>query len=167
MFSSQSEIVQQATEFLSEIAPQDYTQICRPHLSGSAGMHMRHILDHYQAMITGATSGHIDYNVRSRYSEVERCPKVAIQKWQEIALWLQQLQEVDLERELTVSSEISLHSQRSTEVRSTLAREMLFVSSHAIHHFSLLSIIRTLQGKQCPAKFGIAPATASFSRQQA
>ena len=45
MFSSQSEIVQQATEFLSEIAPQDYTQICRPHLSGSAGMHMRHVLD--------------------------------------------------------------------------------------------------------------------------
>ena len=118
-------------------------------------------------MINGATSGHINYNVRSRYSEVERCPKVAIQKWQEIALWLQQLQEADLEQELTVSSEISLHSQRSTEVRSTLGREMLFVSSHAIHHFSLLSIIRTLQGKPCPAKFGIAPATASFSRQQA
>ena len=46
MLSSQLEIVEQAKSFLSSISQFDYTTVIKPHFAGSAGAHMRHVLDH-------------------------------------------------------------------------------------------------------------------------
>ncbi|GAB5379428.1 MAG: hypothetical protein Alis3KO_28240 [Aliiglaciecola sp.] len=167
MLDSQLEIVQQAKQFLRDIHIDEYTATVTPHFSGSAGAHMRHVLDHYLALMHGFDSGLVDYNKRNRFSEVESCPKSAMAIWDEIESWLSNICAQPMDAPLQVMSETCIFETQFAQVPSTLARELVFVSSHAIHHFSLLAVIRSLQGKTTPEYFGIAPATATFIRQQA
>jgi hypothetical protein len=167
MLDSQLEIVQQAKQFLSDISEQDYSSTVKPHLSGSAGVHMRHILDHYNALMVGHEIGLVDYNKRNRFSSVEVDPAAALEQWSLIEAWLADACALPGETIIQVLSETSIEHTEYAQVPSTLARELVFVSSHAIHHFSLLAVLRSLQGKPAADNFGIAPATATFLRQQA
>ena len=167
MLSSQLEIVEQAKAFLSSISQLDYTTPIKPHFAGSAGAHMRHVIDHYEALMNGCEMGFIDYNKRNRYAEVERDTQAALSAWCKIAEWLNAICSTDINRPLQVQSETSIEQTEYVTVNSTLARELVFVSSHAIHHFSLLAVIRSLQGEATPEFFGVAPATVTFMRQQA
>ncbi|WP_342806716.1 hypothetical protein [Alteromonas sp. M12] len=166
MLESQLEVVRQAKQFLTYTDMTEYQQILKPHLSGSAGMHMRHILDHYLALKNGLAIKSIDYDKRNRHSESERCPKAALKEWQEIETWLDSVCQKDLDVNLLVSCEVSANKVEQVQVQSTLARELVFISSHAIHHFSLLSVIQSLRGQSTPENFGVAPATVSFQREQ-
>ncbi len=167
MLSSQLEIVEQAKSFLSSISQFDYTTVIKPHFAGSAGAHMRHVLDHYEALMNGIEEGFVDYNKRNRFADVERDPEAALDAWARIANWLQSICVDDMDKLLQVQSETSVEQTQYVTVNSTLARELVFVSSHAIHHFSLLAVISSLQGKDTPEYFGVAPATVTFMRQQA
>ncbi len=167
MLDSQLEIVQQAKQFLLNISPEDYSSVMAPHLVGSAGTHMRHILDHYQALMHGYEIGLVDYNKRNRFSTVESDPSEALKQWEKVEEWLVTVCAQPGETVIDILSETSIQHTEYAQVPSTLARELVFVSSHAIHHFSLLAVLRSLQGKPAPNNFGIAPATATFLRQQA
>jgi hypothetical protein len=161
------EIVQQAKQFLLSTSEQAYQAVLKPHFSGSAGAHMRHILDHYLAVKEGLISGNINYNKRNRHSQIEQNPQIALIMWQEIEHWLVGVCQLDANLSLQVVSESSMCETQNTETQSTLARELVFVSSHAVHHFSLLAIITSLQGLETEEHFGLAPATASYLRKQA
>lgn len=167
MLSSQLEIVEQAKQFLSDVSVADYVDIVKPHMVGSAGAHIRHIVDHYLALKHGVTGGVVDYNKRNRFSAVESDPVAALEAFNDIALWLEQACSLPMNLPLQIISETSIKQTQYVQVSSTLARELVFVSSHAVHHFSLLSVVNSLKQIPSPENFGIAPATATFARQQA
>lgn len=167
MLSSQLEIVQQAQEFLTSVSLIDYTTQIKPHLAGSAGAHMRHVVDHYHALIHGLEDGVVDYNKRDRFGNIETDPKAALLAWGEIATWLEKACLLDPSTPLSVMSETSIQQTEYVTVQSNIARELVFVSSHAIHHFSLLAVIRSLQGEETPEFFGVAPATVTYLKKQA
>jgi hypothetical protein len=52
-------------------------------------------------------------------------------------------------------------------VPSTLGRELLFLSSHTVHHFALLGNYCKAAGVEMGADFGKAPATVAFERHAA
>ncbi|MEO9946661.1 MAG: hypothetical protein ABJH28_20675 [Paraglaciecola sp.] len=165
--TGQLETVQQAKSFLLSISAEGYQQVLKPHFSSSAGAHMRHILDHYLALKDGIASGVVNYNKRNRHSNVESCVTTAISKWTELEQWLTEVSELDANLPINIICETSVNETQNTQTQSTLARELVFVSSHAIHHFSLLGVINSLLGNTSSASFGIAPSTASYLRQQA
>ena len=88
-------------------------------------------------------------------------------QWQKIEQWLIEVSQYDADMPLTVMSETSMHNTQNSQTKSTLARELVFVSSHAIHHFSLLAVINSLLGSKDEINFGVAPSTAAYIRQQA
>lgn len=163
----QLETVQQAKEFLLGLTAESYQVVIKPHFVSSAGTHMRHILDHYLALKDGLNQGLVNYNKRNRYSNVELCPQTALLHWQKLEQWLTEISHLDADMPLIVMCETSVDKTQNTQTKSTLARELVFVSSHAIHHFSLLAVINSLLGNKDEANFGIAPSTASYLRQQA
>ena len=163
----QLETVQQAKDFLLSISTENYQKVIKPHFASSAGAHMRHILDHYVALKDGCTDGLVNYNKRNRHSNVESCVKTAIQKWNEVEQWLVEVSGLDADLPITIICETSVNETENTQTKSTLARELVFVSSHAIHHFSLLGVISSLLGNINDANFGVAPSTATYLRQQA
>jgi hypothetical protein len=167
MLDSQLEVVQQAKQFLSGLHIEEYTTTVKPHFSASAAVHMRHVLDHYFALMAGLDEGVVNYNIRNRFSDTENCPKLALDAWVKVEQGLLTICKRPLDLKLHVISETSVSRTHIAKVSSTLARELVFVSSHAIHHFSLIAVMRSLQGKSTADQFGIAPATATFIQKRA
>lgn len=165
MISSQLEIIEQARAFLCELSQFEYQQVIKPHFSSSAGAHMRHIVDHYQALRHGMVTGEVDYNLRNRDSDVENDPQEALAAWKDIENWLRQISVQELDKTIVVKSEVSLSAEQTLTCASSLGRELMFVASHAIHHYSLLAIVRSLQGGKSAETFGVAPATATYRRE--
>ncbi len=62
MLNSQLEILAQGHAYLEGVTKEDYSQIVTPNFISSAGSHMRHIIDHYQSLMTGFDVKSIDYD---------------------------------------------------------------------------------------------------------
>jgi uncharacterized damage-inducible protein DinB len=162
MLKSHIDVLQQAVDLLNSMNLEDFQQVMRPHLSGTIGQHLRHVVDHYLALENGFLGGLVDYNQRNREANIEVSLTAAKDTIKAVQQWLGSLTQADLNKKVMVRSEISVSETLSEDCPSTLAREIMFVSSHAIHHFSLISIIRSLQGQSAPQFFGYAPATITY-----
>jgi len=169
MLTSQLEIIKQGEDYLNTLInnnnDSDYRKVLSPLFISSAGAHMRHIIDHYLALISGLQLGKIDYDVRERNSKLEQEPQLALDKLAQISNWLNSLVGADLTRVLTLSTEISVHEKKVQSVPTSLARELVFTGSHAVHHYAMIAQIAQQQKMVLPSNFGIAPATATYLRK--
>jgi hypothetical protein len=164
MISSQIGILAQARSYLTSAKPTQYKEIVTPLFISSAGAHMRHILDHYLAIKNGLAIGLIDYDKRSRGGAVENDINTALDLVSEIEAFLLSLSSVKLQQKIQLSTEISVEIKQVEIVDTTLAREIIFAGSHAIHHFAMIKQISQAQNLTTPKTLGIAPATATFLR---
>jgi hypothetical protein len=167
MSNSYATIVNQAIGLLDGMSVEEYQKKLPPHFPSSIGAHIRHVIDHFSALISGQEQGHINYNLRSRESQVELLPKAAIQDLTSIAQWLNEINEDLLNTQLAVTSEIDNSHTQSTTCQSTLGRELVFASSHAIHHYALIRIMCGMQNRSIPEFFGYAPATITHINRSA
>ena len=166
MINSQLEVLTQAKNYLDTVSTFHYNEIIKPHFISSAGAHIRHIIDHYNAIIIGANSQFINYDVRERHNKVEKNPKAAFQTIMQIEQWLQQVTPQQLSAQVTLSTEVSILSCKIEQVKTTIARELVFAASHAVHHYAMIAQIALTQQITLPPHFGVAPATATYLRQQ-
>jgi uncharacterized damage-inducible protein DinB len=165
MLNSQLEILGQGQSYLKNVTAEHYTAIIKPNFISCAGAHMRHIIDHYLAIMAGVNSGLIDYDVRFRGVGPEQDRLLASVRLTEIALWIEQLTDEDLEATIWVSTEVCVSTKKVLRVQSSIARELVFAASHAVHHYAMIAQIAFAQKAPLPAIFGLAPATATFLRQ--
>lgn len=167
--------VDQALGLLRSITTEQYLQVCRPFVHSSIGAHCRHILDNYQALINSVGSqSAVDYNFKRRGHAVETDQNACVEAFSAVRGWLRS---DELERMitsdrsgnpdpvLTIRTEVTLESEHSVDVSSTLARELVFVSSHAVHHFAVMGICVRLQNGRTEDGLGLASATATHQRQ--
>ncbi len=167
MIKSQIEILAQAHHYLNNVTENHYQAVLAPQFISSAGAHIRHIIDHYLAIISGIEQDCIDYDIRSRNSNIENSPTIAKQKIMVISTWLKTLTDDDLAKSIMISTEVSISEQKKSKVKTTLARELVFASSHAVHHYAMIAQIAFAQHESLPASFGLAPVTASYLRKSA
>lgn len=167
MSNSYSAVVKQAIDLISCLDKSEYQQSLPPHFPSSIGAHMRHIVDHFLALMNGWQNGEVDYNLRHRENEVEKEPFEALEALNKINDWLLALLPADLDAKLSITSEIDVSRTHSTTCQSTLERELVFVSSHAIHHYALIRIICSMKNKAIPQYFGYAPATITHLNKSA
>jgi hypothetical protein len=131
------------------------------------GAHLRHVIEHYDALLSPATAGVVDYDLRARDAELERLPAVArgrIAGLQARLDCLAQVSGADAESPLRVRGIGGVAGDFGFEVGSTLGRELVFVASHAVHHFALLQQHCQQHGIAVGAEFGTAPATVAHAR---
>lgn len=165
MLTSQLEIIKQAQLYLSNVTEKNYTAIESPNFISSAGSHIRHIIDHYQAIITGIEKNFIDYDDRQRGNQIEFSTELAFNAFEEIVTWLKTLSQDDFAKPITLSTQVSLSKNKIQTVQTSVARELIFAGSHAVHHYAMIAQIAYAQHSPLAESFGIAPATASFIRQ--
>ncbi|WP_019616274.1 hypothetical protein [Psychromonas ossibalaenae] len=166
MINCQITILDQAQAYLESTNSFEYTQIVRPLFISSAGAHMRHILDHYNAIILGMNEQFIDYDKRRRGGNIETDLDEAVAEIVKIKTFLLSLSSAQLNRQMSLSTEVSVTEKQIEIVTTTLARELVFAGSHAIHHFAMIDQIAKAQQSSTPDQFGIAPATATFLRSE-
>lgn len=122
---------------------------------GSIGAHFRHILDTYDCFLNGLEHNRIDYSLRRRDPLVEQNRTHAIEKMETLSAALSGLASLDPTARLLVSAE----EQPSRWSRSSVLREVEFLKSHTIHHYSLIAMLLRLHEIDPGAEFGVAPST--------
>jgi uncharacterized damage-inducible protein DinB len=165
MIKSQLSIITQGQAYLDKVALADYVEIVSPNFISSAGSHMRHVIDHYLALITGIKNNHIDYDVRHRGNQIESSPQLAKEQLSNISNWINNLSKSDLDKIISLSTEVSITKQSVQKVTTTVARELIFLGTHSVHHYSMISQICYAQNAPVPEMFGVAPGTLSYLRQ--
>ena len=123
---------------IAQLNAAQYTASVTPCDSG-IGAHVRHILDHYDALWTGMESGHINYDVRERDHGTEVDRDTAARRIDEQIDRLTALADRPLRDTLTVCMDCG--SQQSTEIAAptSLVRELQFLVSHTVHHDALIA----------------------------
>lgn len=176
------EAIHQGLDLISALSDEQYVHIASPYVSSSIGMHFRHVVDMYSALMANDSRQQvtdiIDYDSRRRGALIEERRDIAIKELRSLEHWIMHLADAESalcdadviekqkQQSISVKSEVTLSDSHSVIVESSLIRELIFVSSHAVHHYALIGVIAKLQGVALSGSLGIAPATATFLREQ-
>jgi hypothetical protein len=136
----------------------------RPLYAGLVGSHLRHVIEHYEALLLPTESGSVDYDARPRDAALEACPNVARSRLQALQHVLTATPVARFAAPLHVKGQGGMEGECRFRVTSSLGRELAFVASHTIHHFALLATHFQQQGIPTPEEFGKAPATRAHER---
>jgi hypothetical protein len=131
----------------------------QPRYAGPVGSHLRHVVEHHDALLLPADPGLVDYDARPRDAVLETSPQHARCRLQSLHQALASLPAERLVEPVLVRGQGGLAGEFGFQVPSTLGRELAFVASHAVHHFALLAGHCRQQGIATPEGFGKAPAT--------
>jgi uncharacterized damage-inducible protein DinB len=126
--------------------------------SGSIGGHVRHSLDHVDALMRALTTGVCNYDERVRGTAVEDDPALACARLAACRMRLQALPPSLLSQPLALSVRLT-RDGLSAQSPTTVGREVAFVLSHTVHHAALVAVLLEDQGLARPAHFGLAPST--------
>ena len=77
-----------------------------------------------------------------------------------------QLTPHDMSRSVSISTEVAISEQHSAIFQTSFGRELFFASNHTIHHLALMVTLAKVLGCQVSNDYGVAPATATYIREQ-
>lgn len=127
--------------------------------NSSLGQHLRHTLEHVEALLDGLPDGCIDYDARKRDEVIERQPELAADRCRQLKQALANTAlTFSTEDEVLVRASCSKGEQAAGQ-KSTLGRELQFLVSHTVHHFAIMAGICHGLGIQTSDDFGVAPST--------
>jgi uncharacterized damage-inducible protein DinB len=127
-------------------------------VSSNVGGHVRHCLDHIDALLAGVERGALDYDRRQRGTEVETSRQAALDAIRRLERRLHAFPRNAEARPLRLSVLVS-GDRPAVEVTSSVGRELAFVLSHTIHHNALIAVVARALGAPVPERFGYAPST--------
>jgi hypothetical protein len=151
-------LLRQLADLIGSLTDEQYSRKPVGVVPSSVGGHVRHSLDHIDAILAGLEDGRIDYDRRRRGTAVERCRRAACEAIGRLERQLLALSGESGRRPLRLSVLLT-PAGPPVEVTTTLGRELAFALSHTIHHNSLIAVMAKLMGGPVPADFGYAPAT--------
>jgi hypothetical protein len=135
-----------------------------PGYAGPVGAHLRHVIEHYEALIFPAVAGIVDYDHRARDRELEANPALARERLLALHAALGMQTRLSLSAPVQVHGQCGAAGEFNFSVASSVARELAFVASHTVHHFALLMPHCWQHGIPTPADFGQAPSTVAHAR---
>lgn len=160
--------LQQGGDLLERLDDAQFTQPNSALALSCVGSHLRHCLDFYQSFLAGLASGRINYDQRARDERVEKSRVFAAAKLKAVIEGLRRLSAAEERRALEVLLEGSAESPEADEwSHSSVKRELQFLLSHTIHHYSLVAVALRAQGFEPGVGFGVAPSTLQYWRQAA
>jgi uncharacterized damage-inducible protein DinB len=158
-------LLHQLFELVETLTDEEYTRKPVGVVESSVGGHVRHNLDHIEALLLGLRLGDVCYDHRARGTDIERDRASALHEL------------LRLERELSgfpwsaVPHRLTLSALVAPELPpvvapTSLERELAFVVSHTIHHNALIAVMVKLLGASAPVEFGYAPSTIVHRRSR-
>ncbi|MEM9295526.1 MAG: DinB family protein [Planctomycetota bacterium] len=127
-------------------------------VAGAIGGHVRHCLDHADAVLQALDTGLVDYEHRRRGSPVEQDPAEGVSALRHAAARLRACPAEAAQRTVNVRTRVSAEADW-VEAPTTLARELIFVQSHTIHHSAMVAALLREHGMTPPEELGFAPST--------
>lgn len=150
----------QLKNFLNQIDDAQYTASLAVFSGSSVGMHVRHVIEFYQCMVTGNAEGKIDYDARERNLQLESSTTFAKAC---IDRLLADLHMISVIRPITLMTEQNFEEHQLL-IESNTWRELSYVIEHSIHHFAIIKIgcVLAFPTIVFDRDFGIAYSTIKF-----
>lgn len=142
---------------LLRVASQEAYSLPLELLHGSSvGQHIRHTLEFYQCLFEQAPLGFIDYDTRNRNLLLETDVAFGLAFTEQL---LTHLQPPLTDSRLVMH--LCLAENEPQRVQTTLARELVYMAEHAIHHLAIIKIALRAHFPDIalPAHFGVAYST--------
>lgn len=130
------------------------------------GPHLRHIIEHYEALLKGLDLGVVDYDNRSRDRAIETDAELARRRCEELAAGFSSRLLRVWPESVAVAFDGGVAGDDRFVSGSTPLRELLFVAGHAVHHYALLRLLLKQRGLVLPEDIGKAPATIRYERER-
>ena len=143
---------------LERVSDLDYVAKAPGGVSGAIGAHVRHCLDHVNAVLDPAPDGVVRYDGRRRQPTLETDRQMAAATLRRSAERLDALTRETADAPLVLESQVDRQGV-CVQVLSSLARELVFVLQHTIHHQALVGLLLAGRGVPVPNTFGYAPST--------
>ncbi len=155
------ELLKKLREVLDGVGEDSYTAMHGPFRRGGIGKHVRHVLDHYKALLNAggdALNGEaLNYEARTRDPDIEQYPTAAVATIDSIVMQLSRNRVPD-----SVPKAKHVWGAGEGVVATSLERELQFLASHTVHHMSLVAWIMDFLGFAVPDSFGVAPSTLRY-----
>ena len=159
-------IIRQIDDLLHQVDSELYARPLDLFNGSTIGQHIRHILNFYQALVSGAENGIIDYADRERDPRIEQDPGYARASFQVIT---RKISDLDEERHLPVRADFFPDDAvLRPMVQSSVGRELMFAFDHAVHHLAIVKIgLQVAQPDlQLQEELGVAPSTIKYQKGQ-
>lgn len=132
-----------------------------PGLYARVGPHLRHCVDHFDSLLRGVDSGVIDYDARDRDGALENDPEALLAAVRRVREGLVSLEVPPFARGLRVIQAAAPGSE-PVAIETALERELVFLSSHTIHHLAIVAMIARPRGVEIPEALYTAFSTAAY-----
>jgi uncharacterized damage-inducible protein DinB len=154
-------VLEALASLIANISDSNYKKIPEDTFRSSIGAHTRHVIEHYQMFFQGFDQDLVDYDQRQRNIELEDNRTQAVESITELVSRFHQLTVED--KPLNVVLDLGSSIIEAVNSKSTVARELAFLHSHATHHHAIIAMIcSTFNLSVPPADFGLAPATRRY-----
>jgi uncharacterized damage-inducible protein DinB len=132
------------------------------------GPHFRHVYEHFSALLKAIDSTLlINYDDRARDHEIQSDISRGIESYVFLIDKLESLYSqntLDSDYQMNVCFKIGLNGEIEAQSKTSLGRELLFLASHTIHHYALLTDHIKNAGLSINSDFGKAPSTLAFEK---
>ena len=147
----------QLLSFLSDMSVEDYTKPLNLLQGATVGKHVRHLIEAFETVANAVGQTQISFDHRKRNVQTETDPEYALTA---LAAAIAVLARADLAQKVCLESDFSLNQGDSILTDSSLQRELIYASEHAIHHLAIIKIA-LIHEMHCEVahEIGIAPST--------
>jgi hypothetical protein len=137
-----------------------------PEIAGAVyarvGPHLRHCVDHFRCLFRALDqAGVVDYDARDRDATVEVDPGRFLEELVSVETRLRSLSDADLGGTTEVRQAAAPGGREATST-SNLARELVFLSGHTIHHLAIVRLLCEAGGVPVPEDVTMAYSTEAF-----
>ena len=159
-------LLHQLFDLVESLSNEEYVRKPVGVVPSSVGAHVRHNLDHVEALLRGLRDGEVNYDHRNRGTDVERNRVAAMA---EILRLEEELTDFPWHSVPHLVTQMALVAPDMPPVTTVTGaeRELGFVISHTIHHNAIIGIMAKLLGVELPTDFGYAPSTIAHQRSRA
>lgn len=152
----------QARDVLLDLPDRMYAQPAPCATGVRIGAHLRHVLEFYEAFLTGMERGLIDYDARRRNGLVETSRAAGLQLLDELIARLESMPPIRTDSPLHVYAD-----ETDAVLTSSAGREMQVLLCHTIHHFAMVAVALNAYGVAVDPTFGVASATLRYRARAA
>lgn len=156
----------QLIELLDNLPGNRYRQSFGQRKQHVIGKHVRHIIDHYSALLSATASpgALLDYENRDRDLSLETDRRAGTNRLSEILRTLRSRFSGDHASELAM---LHTSDEQGQVVTTSVDRELVFLASHTIHHMAIIGMLAEQAGVEVGAGFGVHPSTLRYLQRQA
>jgi hypothetical protein len=130
------------------------------------GPHLRHVIEHYEALLLGLDRGVVDYDNRPRDRTLESDAGVVQMRCAALVEALEGRLARPWPETIAVACDGGAQGDDRYVCGSTPLRELIFVAGHAVHHHALLRLALKGRGLNLPEHIGKAAATLRYERER-